>query len=669
MMTNLHRIKWDILAGIPYPPGWYHHALTMIGPKRIDTIERLAEQVLKDDVPGDFCETGVWRGGACIYMRAILKEHDITDRKVYVCDSFEGLPEPNPTVYPSDKGQTLASFPILRVSLETVKKNFNKFGFLDDQTVFVKGWFKDTLPSLPVKKIALLRLDGDLYESTYQSLEALYPKLSRGGAIIIDDYGDLECCRQAVDDYRKWNDITEPIQATDHSEAFWRKGIFEEEEPRSPAVVMVIPTWNNLEYLMRTVHSALNNTLDVALRLVVIDNGSTDDTPKYLKGLQQAGLPVTVITNEQNVGFVKATNQGLEKAQPGELICLANDDIQITDPFTFARMAQDLEDQHIGMVVPTSDYVMGLQQSAISYQIPKKKHVTNLVVYFCGLMRYDAFERIGFLDERFGMGGNDDMDMSIRFKELGYQLLIDRTVFVRHYGSRTLLRDNDTKKYDEINTTTRTLLIEKWGKHKVDELFRLPDFLLYGPEYYNAISEYERSPQWLREWKRIADKIVETLRPANVLDVGCAHGMLVEALWDSKTNDAFIVNGIDVSEYALSQARPDIQPFLALHSVVDIGSVLDSTGHITRYDLAVCIEVLEHLNEADGRKAVENVCQHANRVLFSSTPDDTTEPTHQNVRPKEYWIQLFADCGFEHVPDFEASWLTAWAMLFVRVKE
>lgn len=420
-------------------------------------------------------------------------------------------------------------------------------------------------------------------------------------------------------------------------------------------IAIVIPSVSNFDFLVRCIESMRDYTRgDVKLRYIVIDNGSVDQTPGYLRKLKQQGVDITILTNETNVGFVKATNQGLKEVKEGEIICLANDDIQIVDPFTFDRLAKDLDDPGVGMVVPTSDYVMGLQKSDISFQIPKTKHETNFAIYFCGLMRWDVFQKVGLLDERFGQGGNDDMDFAIRMHEAGYKMLVDREVFVRHYGSRTLLRTNDGAAYDKINQDTRKILIDKWGQAKVDALFRLPDFLLYGAEYYSHFSNggYQRNAFWLGEWKRIAGKIKETLDPVDVFDVGCAMGMLVEAFRDMGVS----AYGSDVSEYAIAQAREDIRPNLRVCSILDSG--------IIKCDLATCIEVVEHLNEADGKKAIANMCAHADRVLFSSTPNDKTEQTHQNVQPQEYWAAIFKDNGFEWDKSYDGGFLTPWTMLF-----
>lgn len=161
-------------------------------------------------------------GGAAIFERAILKAHDIKDRLVWVVDSFEGLPAPNVEKYPQDASSRLHTFKELSVSLNKVKANFELYGLLDEQVRFLKGWFKDTLPKAPIKKIALLRLDADMYESTKDALINLYPKLSPGGYIIIDDYGAIPACRQAVEDYRKSMGINAEIMPIDWSGIYWK---------------------------------------------------------------------------------------------------------------------------------------------------------------------------------------------------------------------------------------------------------------------------------------------------------------------------------------------------------------------------------------------------------------------------------------------------------------
>ncbi len=202
---------------------WPGYADTMIGLKRLDNLQYCAETAIREGVPGDFIETGVWRGGACIFMRAILKAHGVTNRKVFVADSFEGLPKPDEEKYPADKGDRHHTHTVLAISQKEVETNFSKYDLLDHQVVFLKGWFKDTLPSAPIEKLAVLRLDGDMYGSTIEVLDNLYPKLSKGGFCIIDDYA-LKGCRQAVDDYRKNHGIDSPLNEVDWSGRWWRKG-------------------------------------------------------------------------------------------------------------------------------------------------------------------------------------------------------------------------------------------------------------------------------------------------------------------------------------------------------------------------------------------------------------------------------------------------------------
>ncbi len=198
-------------------------AHTMVGVDRLNNVRDLAQAALDEAVPGDFIETGVWRGGCCILMRGILAANGAGDRKVYVADSFQGVPPPKPDLYPADRDDTLYRHAELAVPLDVVKANFDRYGLLDDQVVFVEGFFSDTLPSLQCGALALLRLDGDLYESTELALRHLYPKLSPGGFVIIDDFGVAPSCRQAVADYRAQHGIDAAIHTIDRSGVWWRK--------------------------------------------------------------------------------------------------------------------------------------------------------------------------------------------------------------------------------------------------------------------------------------------------------------------------------------------------------------------------------------------------------------------------------------------------------------
>ena len=203
--------------------GWPVNGVTMIGLKRLENIRHCVQDTIENGVPGDFIETGVWRGGACIFARAVQKVYDGADRNVWVADSFQGLPKPDTEQYPEDEGDDLWSIEQLRVTMDDVKANFAKYEMLDDHVKFLKGWFKDTLPDAPIDKLAVMRLDGDMYESTMDALVALYPKLSVGGYCIIDDYGAIEACAKAVHDYRDKHGITDEVIEVDWSGRYWKK--------------------------------------------------------------------------------------------------------------------------------------------------------------------------------------------------------------------------------------------------------------------------------------------------------------------------------------------------------------------------------------------------------------------------------------------------------------
>lgn len=202
---------------------WPTTAHTMAGAMRLRNLASLVERTIDEKVPGDYIETGVWRGGCCILMRAVLEARSDQTRRVYVADSFAGLPAPKPDLYAHDAGDPHHMFTELAVSRKEVEENFRKYGLLDDQVVFVEGYFDETLPNLQAGPFALLRLDGDMYESTIVALEALYPKLSPGGFVIIDDFGAVEGCRLAVEEYRRANNITETMHAIDWTAIWWQK--------------------------------------------------------------------------------------------------------------------------------------------------------------------------------------------------------------------------------------------------------------------------------------------------------------------------------------------------------------------------------------------------------------------------------------------------------------
>lgn len=212
--------------------------------RRATMLEPLASCIFRENVPGDFVEAGVYRGGITIFFAAMMMaKGEFGQRKIWVADSFAGLP---PAGYAVRTSQNLSQQQIgkmvgrytegkLRATLERVQQNFESFlnvSVDDDRVRYVPGFFNDSLPGAPVKQLALLRADSDLYSSTYETLAALYPRLSIGGFVVFDDY-KLAQARAAIVAFRREKGITSPVwgsardleppfQTLDRM-AFWRK--------------------------------------------------------------------------------------------------------------------------------------------------------------------------------------------------------------------------------------------------------------------------------------------------------------------------------------------------------------------------------------------------------------------------------------------------------------
>lgn len=206
-----HRTNgWDWPSGAP----------SMIGWRRMAHLRNECERVLREKVPGDFLEAGVWRGGACMMMRAVLRAYGVRDRRVFAADTFSGLP---PDTDEADAAAFLRGIPEFSVPLDEVRAAFRRYGLLDGQVVFLEGPFRTTLAAAPVEALAVLRLDGDTYESARDGLAALYEKLSPGGSLIVDDYFLFEGNRRAVDAFRSECGIADPVVAIDDYGAYWIK--------------------------------------------------------------------------------------------------------------------------------------------------------------------------------------------------------------------------------------------------------------------------------------------------------------------------------------------------------------------------------------------------------------------------------------------------------------
>ncbi len=189
---------------------------------------------------------------------------------------------------------------------------------------------------------------------------------------------------------------------------------------------------------------------------------------------------------------------------------------------------------------------------------------------------------------------------------------------------------------------------------------------IYDAYYYahNCGEPYQRDETWLTLFRWFAERIAQDIQPKTVLDAGCAMGLLVECLRERGIS----AWGIDISEYAIQNVPESIREYCHVASVTQ-PFTFNIQQPISKYDLIVCIEVLEHLDPREGEKAVVNLCQFTDDILFSSTPLDYTETSHQNVQPLEYWAEMFARQGFFRDVNFDASFIAPWAIRFRRKAE
>jgi len=201
-------------------------ALSMVGQKRLDNVQDLALDCLLNNIPGDFIEAGIWKGGVIALLAGILKMMPRTGRHVVGVDSFEGIPAAKPHLYPADAAHLGCEKVeiLLNNSKAEVEGYLKRLDLpISGEVELLKGWFCDVLPKLSKRRFCLVRLDGDTYESTIQGLENLEPILSPGGYLIIDDYFTWDGCRAAVNDYRAKHNITSPAITVDFTAVYWKK--------------------------------------------------------------------------------------------------------------------------------------------------------------------------------------------------------------------------------------------------------------------------------------------------------------------------------------------------------------------------------------------------------------------------------------------------------------
>jgi len=245
-------------------------------------------------------------------------------------------------------------------------------------------------------------------------------------------------------------------------------------------VPIVIVSYNTLPYTRRCIESIMTYSsypFSLPYHVIVEDNGSSDGTVEYLEGLGDA---IELHKIEKNLGWIIGVNIGLvgALAHDPDYIIFSNSDVVIPgDPVWLQKFIEPLQEEGVGAVGPVSNFVMGLQKYEFNEQLPPIHEAQFLIGFFMAV-KAKVLREVGLLDERFGLGGNDDLDLSIRIRKAGYKLLINRRAFIFHYGSKTLLPVfggwEGIAREDE---RTRVLLVEKWGQETVNELFTTPQGL------------------------------------------------------------------------------------------------------------------------------------------------------------------------------------------------
>jgi GT2 family glycosyltransferase/glycosyltransferase involved in cell wall biosynthesis len=244
----------------------------------------------------------------------------------------------------------------------------------------------------------------------------------------------------------------------------------------TPGVSVIIVTYNNLALTKLCLESVFRNTHYANYEVIVVDNNSADGTQHYLKGLTKNHDNLVIVLNDVNHGFAKANNQGIELSKGESLVLLNND--TIVPQGWLSRLLTHLRDPEVGLVGPVTNFVGNEAKIDVAYrtwaemetfaqshtwQNHEQVAEIHMLAMFCVAMRREVYEKVGPLDEQFGIGMFEDDDYSVRVKKSGYRLLCAADVFVHHFGQAAfgqLIRSGD---YDGIFQENRRKYEEKWG--------------------------------------------------------------------------------------------------------------------------------------------------------------------------------------------------------------
>ena len=203
-MTTMHSEEINRIATTVAP-------YTMTLPQGVNELVRLVQRAIEYKISGAFVECGVWRGGSMMAIAMALRSLGVDDRELYLFDTFEGMTPPEPVDIDLNGAAAIVRFNQEKTRgdkttwcyapLDDVKARMASTNYPTERIHYVVGKVEETLPPKEPKKIAILRLDTDFYSSTKHELETMYPRISHGGVVIIDDYGHWRGSKKATDEY------------------------------------------------------------------------------------------------------------------------------------------------------------------------------------------------------------------------------------------------------------------------------------------------------------------------------------------------------------------------------------------------------------------------------------------------------------------------------------
>lgn len=311
---------------------------------------------------------------------------------------------------------------------------------------------------------------------------------------------------------------------------------------------IIMPVHNKLEYTKEAVTTLKQHTKQEDYHLVLVDDASNDKTEQYLNQLDNdRQLNCIGVVLPENVGWVKAINEGMRHVG-AEFVLICNNDIHFSEGW-LSTILEYFKDEKVGAVGPTSNYVSGIQHQAYNLPTVVAEETKMLIGFFIVFrrsvlekMKIQTDEGVQYYDERFGMGGGDDLDISIRVREAGYKLMIARNVFIHHYGSVSF-RSYIAKKrmpYDEYWKKGEKILRAKWGDGKVNDLSKVEPRLRIGvctpyrtnfvhTEFVKSLFGMTKVGQVLHiDSKRCMIAEARNLMVKYAIEEGCTHVLFVD---------------------------------------------------------------------------------------------------------------------------------------------